>query len=444
VVLSASTILVYSESGVIYKDNGTSNWPVVFNQPLNQLQQIHFGTSSVGYGVDLLGKVIKTSNGGTNWSVVYTHPSVGESFKTIYFFDDMNGVMAGGNGVLYKTVNGGTSWTKVFSGIQAGIKRIVFESTQIGYAFTEEGSVYRSDDGGNNWKDHGVLSYVGLNEVSKSGTKIYYCGKFGSVGKLEPPKVPTLPGYISGDELVCDGNAAEYAVASNNSFHYYWSVPGAKVTSNGSNALVQFNGAGQYTLSVQHYTACGTSSTRTLSVTVNDPAQPAISGPQVVSFNSTVQFGIESPEATSVYSWDVTGATSFEASGSSAIDVTWGKDPGDVMVIETTAAGCRTKESKSVSIDPSTIVGIHDANVIEAGVRVFPNPTTGDVVIESSLSDELEVRVCNMMGQQYDLKLVNPFETKRVNFAGLPKGLYLVEISSRGGKAKAVKKIIKY
>jgi hypothetical protein len=196
-------------------------------------------------------------------------------------------------------------------------------------------------------------------------------------------------------------------------------------------------------LSVQHYTACGTSATRTLAITVNDPPQPVILGPSIVSFNSTVEFAVESPEPSSIYGWGVTGATSFDESGPGAIDVTWGKDPGDVMVIETTSSGCRTKETISVSIDPSTIVGVPDANVIEAGVRVYPNPTSGNIFVESMLSSDLEVRVVNLMGQEYDLKHIDPFEVKSINFGSLPKGLYLVEIAAPGGKSKAVKKVIR-
>ena len=439
--LLTNSVLAYSEDGKIYRFNGTS-WSQVFNQPVNQLQQIHFPTNSVGYGVDLLGKVIKTTNGGATWLPVYTHSSSGESFNTVYFFSETVGLMAGVNGVMYKTTNGGANWLKVFSGISAEIKRIIFEDAQTGYAFTGDGTVFRSEDGGQTWTYAGVLPFTGLVNVSKSGTRIYFCGEYGSLGKLEPPKAPVQPGFIFGDQFVCDGDAVEYAVASNAGVNYYWNITGAKITSNNDRASIQFNGAGQYTLTVQHYTACGTSAVRTLSITVNEPPQPVILGPQIVNFNSTVEFTVADPDPNSLYSWDVTGATSFTGNDES-VSVLWGKDPGNVNVMETTTSGCRTRETKAVTIDPSTIVGIDDSNAIEAGVNVYPNPTHNDILVESNLTAELNVRIYNLMGQQYDVRAVQPFSSNTFSLARAPKGMYLVEISSSNGKSRVVKKIIK-
>ncbi len=441
IALSTNAVIAYGHAGEIYSYNGTS-WTQAPSPTVNQLQQIYFPTDVIGYGVDRLGKVIKSIDGGANWSDIYTHSASGESFNTIYFFNATEGLMAGVNGVMYKTTNGGANWIKVFSGISAEIKRIIFEDAQTGYAFTGDGTVFRSEDGGQTWTYTGVLPFIGLTNVSKSGTQIYFCGEYGSLGKLEPPKAPVQPGYIFGDQFVCDGDGAEYSVASNTGVNYYWNIPGAKVTANNDHASVQFNGAGQYTLTVQYYTSCGTSDARTLSITVNDPPQPVILGPQIVDFNSTVEFTVENPDPNNLYSWDVTGATSFTGNDES-VSVLWGKDPGSVNVIETTTSGCRARETKAVTIDPSTIVGIDDSNVIEAGVNVYPNPTHNDILIESNLTDELNVRVYNLMGQQYDVRVLQPFSSNTLSLARAPKGMYLVEISSSTGKSRVVKKIIK-
>jgi hypothetical protein len=439
IALASNSVVAYSESGTIYRYNGTT-WSAVFTAPLNNLQQIYFPSSSVGYGVDQLGKVIKTVSGGASWATVYTHTASGESFNTLYFFNANEGFMAGDNGVLYKTTNGGTNWLKVFSGIPAGIKQLKFVDAQTGYAFTDQGTVFKSEDSGLHWSYFGVMSYIGVNHVSTSGTTLYYCGLYGNLGTLTSPKAPLVPGYISGDQLVCSGNVIDFAIASGDNMNYYWSIPGASLTANDNHALVKFPGAGEYTLSVQQFTPCGTSAARTLSIEVSNPVIPNILGPQLVASNSTVEFSVQDPEDESLYNWIVTGATSFDAEEEN-VSVTWGKDPGSVSLMETTKFGCRSAIMLMVTIDPSTIVGTPDANLIEASVSLYPNPATDRIFLESHLSSGVSVRVYNMMGQEFATGELQPFTNSTIHLASFPRGMYLVEVSGRSGKS--VRKIIK-
>jgi hypothetical protein len=286
------------------------------------------------------------------------------------------------------------------------------------------------------------MSYIGLNDVSKSGNKIFFVGDYGNLGKIDLPNGPTKPGYISGDQIVCIGDAIEYNLAYNPDQNYYWSIAGAKLTANRNNASVQFSTSGQYTLIAQLYTSCGTSPERTLTISVQDPPQPVILGSALVPANSTAQFNIENPAASSYYAWNVTGALLFEGDEQS-VSVSWGTDPCNVSVIETAVSGCRAKSNHAITIDPTTIVGVDDNNIIATGVLVYPNPTTGEILIESSLSDELSVRLYNLMGQEYNVKSLQPFSNSSINMASLPNGLYLLEISGSRSKSKAIKRVIK-
>lgn len=445
VAVSADVIVAYSSFGTIYRTiNGGTSWSVVYDEPLNQLMEVTFPTTLVGYGVDLLGKVIKTTNGGSTWSVVYSWSGSGEFFNTIAFVNATTGYMGGKDGLVLKTTNGGTSWSPVFGGIPSTINQFAFESGQEGYAFLEQGTIYRTEDGGDNWMELGNLSYIGLTDVDVSQGNVFYCGQYGNLGKIDERSGPAQPGYISGADHVCVGDKIAFEVAGSEELHYNWNVSGASLSANGNVAVAEFDNAGEYSLTVAHQDGCGTSASRSLTVRVDSPPEPVITGPETVMANSDEEYTIESPGPDSRYAWYAAGATSFSQEDE-AVSVTWNTVPGRVSVMEIDIlSGCRATFEIQVSIDPSTIVGVSpDANVLEAGVSIYPNPTADRLYIESTLPAELEVHVYDLMGKEYGHQALYPNDRGMLNFGMYPTGLYLIEISSPGMKEKVVKRIVK-
>lgn len=55
------------------------------------------------------GFLLGTNDGGNNWSII-TLPSSGGSMNDIKFFDDLTGIIVGGNSSIVKTTNGGNNW----------------------------------------------------------------------------------------------------------------------------------------------------------------------------------------------------------------------------------------------------------------------------------------------------------------------------------------------
>lgn len=442
--ISSDVVLAYSTSGTIYRTgNGGTSWPVVYDEALNQLMEITFAGSQVGYGVDLLGKVIKTSDGGASWSTVYTWSGAGEFFNTIDFVSPTVGFIGGKDGLLLKTTNGGTSWTPVFGGIPSTITQLVFASASEGYAFLEEGTVYKTTDGGTTWSALGNLPYIGLSAVDVAGDKIYYCGNYGNLGKIDERPKPTRPGYVSGPEQICAGDKVTFEVAGDSDLEYLWTVSGGSLSVEGNSAVVDFENAGDYVITVSTLSSCGTSSSRTLNVSVSGPPAPAIAGLTFVPANSEQEYVIESANENSRYTWNVAGAVSYSQDGE-VLNVTWASDPGIVKVMEIDEqSGCRAAVELAVEVDESTVVGIPDVSVLDAGVSVFPNPTPDYLYIESSLANEVQLRVYDLSGKDYGRQWVNPNSRELINLTSLPPGLYLIEISAKGLKEKSVLRIVK-
>ena len=443
VAASSGTLIAYSSFGILYQTtNSGASWSVVYDEPLNQLMEVTFATSQVGYAVDLLGKVLKTTNGGSSWAPVFTWAGSGEFFNTIAFVSATTGFIGGKDGLLLKTTNGGVTWTPVFGGLPSTIRRLKFVSANKGYAFLEEGTVYQTEDGGTTWSWIGNLPYIGLSDATVATDKLYFCGSYGNLGKIDVETGAPKPGYISGPENVCAGDKVTFEVADEADLLYIWNAPGASVSYDGPVAVVSFPGPGDYAVSVSTLGACGSSAPRTLNVKAGLTPQPVIEGSDLVTANTEVTYSVEDLRPDSRYSWNVTGANSFEQQGGEVV-VTWGTVQGTVRVMETdNVFGCRAMDVLTIEVDPTTVVGVDD-NILRSGIRLYPNPTPDYLQVESSVHSDVTVRIYDLAGKAYGYHIIHPQGSSRVNLASLPRGIYILKLSAKGIDDESVIRVVK-
>ncbi len=158
-ILISSCAIVFSQSGWIQINSGTSNslsneffidentswicgaygtimkttnkganWILQQSNMNFELKDIHFINENTGWAAGGIFvspgtfenrmNICKTTNGGLNWSVILNETDFDNQLSVIYFVDAMNGIALGrgGNGsvttgVIRKTSNGGTSWS---------------------------------------------------------------------------------------------------------------------------------------------------------------------------------------------------------------------------------------------------------------------------------------------------------------------------------------------
>jgi len=94
--------------------------------------------------------VWRSDDGGDSWNPVTS--ITGESYRTVYFFDDNMGFIAGNNAIV-KTVDGGDTWYQVdlnVSGSMA-IEQVHFPTSATGYAVGDGIKVVKTTDGGATW-----------------------------------------------------------------------------------------------------------------------------------------------------------------------------------------------------------------------------------------------------------------------------------------------------
>jgi photosystem II stability/assembly factor-like uncharacterized protein len=127
------------------------------------IKSINFLTEQIGF-LTRGNQIFKTEDGGNNWYCIY-NLTIGDSnwISDICFFNDSIGLFVGGfyddgfpdpNVVIYKTYNGGIDWSQK----QMSLGAVISISNQNNYVYTPIGiddymfgSIYQSDDYGENW-----------------------------------------------------------------------------------------------------------------------------------------------------------------------------------------------------------------------------------------------------------------------------------------------------
>ncbi|OQX75687.1 MAG: hypothetical protein B6D61_09945, partial [Bacteroidetes bacterium 4484_249] len=106
-----TAFLVCEGNAILKSDDGGETW---FETTLNNLnpisfKSIHFPSANTGYAVGsgTYETIVKTTDGGETWNAINSVSSSG--LLDLHFFDDLNGLVFGGNGLVMKTTTGGTT-----------------------------------------------------------------------------------------------------------------------------------------------------------------------------------------------------------------------------------------------------------------------------------------------------------------------------------------------
>jgi len=159
------------DSGVIvHTSDGGDNWQIQNSSVNSLILEIFFIDSQNGWALtwDLepptFGTIIlHTTDGGLHWNSA-PYPQANVFLRSIFFFDVLNGWMAGANGLFIQTQDGGQNWNvaPVDSSLFAHypVIHLNFFDPMIGFAcggaFDLAGVVWRTTDAGQLWMAQGV------------------------------------------------------------------------------------------------------------------------------------------------------------------------------------------------------------------------------------------------------------------------------------------------
>lgn len=226
---------------------------------------------------------------------------------------------------------------------------------------------------------------------------------------------------ISGADTVCYGDTVSFSIPPvAGAFSYNWQVPAGwtKIDSAATLNVAVGNTGG--TVSVRVLGQCGDSSiiqSHTVSVEVLNPQI------NTAVVNDGTLLSVIGSYAT--YQWykngqPVPGATNPTYTANVS---------GAYAVRLTSAAGC-TAMSDSLQITPT---GIRDVRLSEDAIKMYPNPSSGILSLESASGAKIKfVRIVNLLGQELFQTFVGTKATQ-LNISELNTGLYFVFVQLESG-----------
>jgi photosystem II stability/assembly factor-like uncharacterized protein len=157
---------------LLFQRSSFPQWSQLNSGTTEHLRSIYFFNENTGYVAGNNAIFLLTTNGGTSWNsqTLFNNHHIFD----IYFFDQNTGLVAGKQ--ILKTTNAGLNWFVVHS--ESGndtVNSFFFTSNLIGYASINYDQVIKTVNGGNSW------SYIGAydNNFSvyfTSSTTGYVCG----------------------------------------------------------------------------------------------------------------------------------------------------------------------------------------------------------------------------------------------------------------------------
>lgn len=190
---SGQDVYITGNNGTILKStNSGGSWSVISTGISLDLYDCYFVSNTVGYVVGEAGTILKSFNGGQAWN--FLSSSVNNyNLTSVYFIDDMTGVVTGGNSgsnesIILRTTNSGSTWSSTgFSDMY--LNALGFYDYSVGYAVggsitANTSTIYKTVNQGALWTTQTTSSSRQLGVCFPSNTIGYTCGLNGTILRL--------------------------------------------------------------------------------------------------------------------------------------------------------------------------------------------------------------------------------------------------------------------
>jgi photosystem II stability/assembly factor-like uncharacterized protein len=154
-------LLKYNES--------SNNWDLLAQGTYASLNNITFYDIQNGWATGSFNTVLKTNDGGENWYPVDLGLFSNDIINCIFVKDSLNIFIGSENGNILKSSDGGLQWVQINTGSIDFISKIVFPSSQLGWAISKtyyagHPNIFKSIDGGNTWQINPEIPSI-LNDI---------------------------------------------------------------------------------------------------------------------------------------------------------------------------------------------------------------------------------------------------------------------------------------
>jgi photosystem II stability/assembly factor-like uncharacterized protein len=383
------------------------------------LNSVIFVDSTTGYAVGDSGIILKTYNGGLLWSTLISGTI--NNLWSVYFTDINTGYTVGANGTILKTSNAGLNWTKLSSGVPQALYSTFFINQNVGFAvggggYGSMGIVLKTTDGGMTWNSKTLGSFslsCFLSVVFTSPDTGYICGGFDAFQIDAALILQTTNSGESWRKLLFEYSNSKFLGLNSISFNYenmgyvVGTIGRILKSSNIDTIWTEQTSGTSFNLNSVTFT------TKTLGIT----------SCYAVGMQGTILKNYNGND-----SWvSQTSGTSENLNSVTFVNANKGYIVGDNGIILATPNGGG--------------LGSNEIQGTSSLVKIYPSPTSSNVIIESDrIGEDGYLSILNIYGQAILQKQLKQSKTI-FNVVGLPSGVYFVKLS--GKKTILVGKFIK-
>ena len=150
-----SRVVVVGDRGhiLVSADRGAS-WEQARVPTRALLTALHMHDERLGWAVGHDAVILRTEDGGATWAMVHRAPEEERPLLDVWFRDARSGFAVGAYGYFLATEDGGATWTsRAISEDDFHLNAVVPAGEGRLFLAAEAGIVYRSDDGGESWRE---------------------------------------------------------------------------------------------------------------------------------------------------------------------------------------------------------------------------------------------------------------------------------------------------
>ncbi len=168
VVVEGRMVAVGEHGHVLISDDGGETWRQSAAVPTRAtLTGVYFHDKELGWAVGHDAVILRTGDGGESWERLHWAPEQERPFLDVWFSDADHGFAIGAYGFFLATADGGDTWEdRVIAPIDESgeidpydlggdfhLNQIARADSGKLYVAAEAGTIYRSDDGAENWRE---------------------------------------------------------------------------------------------------------------------------------------------------------------------------------------------------------------------------------------------------------------------------------------------------
>lgn len=391
----------------LFVRNAEAQWIPKASGTGNDLYDLHFPSSATGYAVGATGTVVKTTDAGETWNALATTTS--EDLHAVHFIDESTGFIAGDDHA-FKTVDGGNHWAELTLPAGYSFRDLLFLDSQTGFCLGGDGLIFKTTDGGTTWAPKTPVTLRTMSSIHFPTPQIGYAVGTGYGWAY----LKTTDGGETWTEIPINTPVpnlsnleAVFFTAPDKGFIGGWYLSALVATSNGGSNWISLDDSSEPQLYAIHF--------------------PTEAHGYAVGWHGRILHSTDSGNTWSQQIYD-DGISLYAVQFT---DENTGFIVGDIGLILKTGNGGVTAQSE---INAATIP-----------VKIFPNPTSGAVVVDLSAFANRAVRleIYDVQGSRLkvlELEAVgNSVET--LDLSAWPGGVYYIRVKSEG-LLDVVKKVV--